>query len=336
MQSSKLISILSSRHFRSSVIFMSIWFASSVAFSNGSLAPELPLLANAKSSAEYPILRKLQDHTLELQLLEITIKNRRDAGIESKISTALSQIEQNGSQLGQRFKELRTSQIDHLFALFTIARKYGNALGVNESEWDELIAGLKDGRFKEGTLIVHGKRGSLNLVTLVPLYIGKQLVWSMSLPALDGQNYWVSARQQALANKNLKTLAEAKVAESNKSYETATALSKMYFSESYSKLYGAFETQRYAILQRVMLARKALQELEKNPTSMGTPEEYASLYNQVLDHLFSYGIDVSLSSSQRDFAVKGFLFAGTPEEAQNMVQKLKYKPSSASYNSPSS
>lgn len=324
-------------------VFLSIWLVSSVAFSNGSVAPELPLLANAKSSVEYPVLRRIQDLTLDLQLLELTIKNRRDSNTEVKIISALREIEEQGVKITERFKAVRSTQLESLYQLMNLARRHGELLGVADAEWDELFDAVRDGSITAGTLTVHGRAGSMNLVSLTPLYIGKQLIWNVTLPSFDRKSFWVQARSRlrylgahsnpAIANQAL----EARVAEMNTSFFDAEKTTKEYFTTSYTKLYLAFETQRYAILQRIELARKALQELQKHSTAMGTPEEFSGLYNQILDNLFSYGVDISLSGSQqRDFAVKGFLFAESPERSQELLKKLKFTPSVASYNSPSS
>src|SRR5689334_11979220 len=103
---------------RGSVTVMSFWLLSSVAMSNGSVAPELPILAHSKTSAEYPVLRRLQDLTLDLQLLEVTIKTRRDEATESKISRALKEVESDGQALTERFKAIRQAQLDELYVTF--------------------------------------------------------------------------------------------------------------------------------------------------------------------------------------------------------------------------
>ncbi|MBI3558398.1 MAG: hypothetical protein HY074_19185 [Deltaproteobacteria bacterium] len=326
-----------------SATFMSIWLVSSVAFSNGSVAPELPILAGVKNSPEYPVLRRIQDLTLELQLLEITVKNRRDAQIEEKISGAIKAIENQGTQIGDKFKAIRKEQLEGIFSLFTLARTYGNMMGVAAIEWDELLGAIRDGQITAGMLTIHGRSGTLNILSLTPLYIGRQLVWSASLPTFDRKSFWVQARARAryLGYRGVGPISNAalvaRTERLNASYGDAEKLTKEFFTTGYSKLYLAFETQRYAILQRVQLARRALVELEKNNTAMGTPEEFSTLYNQVLENLFSYGVDISVSgASQRDFAVKGFLFAESPERSQELLKKLKYSPSSTSYNSPSS
>lgn len=327
---------------KSGLTFLSVWLVSSVAMSNGSSAPELPILNQARSSSEYPVLKRIQELTLDLQLLEITIKNRRDAQTEEKLSVALKEIEAQGAALSAKFKSIRASQLDGLYALLATGRRFGRAMGIAEPEWDELFTAVKENAITAGTLSVHGRSGALNLVNITPLYTGKQLVWNISLPAFDRKSFWVQARSRAhklgglnsalISNKAL----EARALELNSSFADAEKSSKEYFTSSYAKLYGAFQTQRYAILQRIEMARKALIELEKHNGSMGTPEEYSTLYNQVLDNLFSYGIDVSLTGAQqRDFAIKGFLFAESPERSQQLLKKLKHIPSGASYNPPS-
>ncbi|MBI3542120.1 MAG: hypothetical protein HY075_02435 [Deltaproteobacteria bacterium] len=321
---------------------MSVWLVSSVALSNGSNAPELPILVNAKASVEYPILKKLQDLTLELQLLEITVKNRRDQAIEEKISTAIRQIEEQGAQISERFKNTRKDQLAGLWALFELGRRFDKITGVQPAEWEELLGALRDGQIIAGMITVHGRGGTLNLVSLTPLYIGKQFVWNVQLPQADRKSFWVQTRARAhfLGYRTGGTLADASLAARalaiNAPYADAEKTTKEFFNTSYGRLYSAFETQRYAILQRVQMARKALTELEKNNTAMGTPEQYSHLYNQVLENLFSYGVDVSLSgAAQRDFAVKGFLFAESPERSQELLKRLKYTPSVATYNPPS-
>lgn len=323
-------------------IFMSLWLASSVAFSNGSNAPELPLLAQARNFAEYPVLRRLQDLTLDLQLLEITVKNRRDAQIEEKISGAIKDIENRGAAISDKFKSIRKDQLEGLFTLFNLARAYGNMLGVTSIEWDELLTAVREGAITNGALTIHSRVGRLNILSLTPVYIGRQMVWKISLPAFDRKSYWVQARARAnqLGIKKFGCVSNDALNERadrlNFSYAEAEQLTKEYFTDGYSKLYSAFESQRYAILQRVQMARKALVELEHTNTAMGAPEEFSTLYNQLLENLFSYGVDISLSGSQRDFAVKGFLFAESPERSQQLLKKLRYTPSSAPFNSPSS
>lgn len=323
------------------LVFVGTWLASSVAFSKGSIAPELPIIMQAKSSAEYPLLRRLQDLTLELQLVELTIKNRRDPQIESKISQALKEIEKSGNDLAKKFKVIHADQLAGLEEVIDLAKNYGPLLGISKIQWEELKAALKDGTISAGNLTVLKKAGPLNLIELSPLSIDRQVVWSVSLPTIDRNNFWVQARSKARAagqsaNRITETALKTKLEKINLPYISAEKLAKEYFTGGYEKLYSAFEEHRYAILQRITLARKALMELSKNNGAMGTPEEYAALYNQVLDNLFSYGVDMSLSGIQRDFAVRGFLFARSPDDAQDLLQKLKYSPSAGSYNSPSS
>lgn len=328
---------------RGSVVFVSVYLLSSVAMSNGSVAPELPILAQARSTAEYPVLRQIQDLTLELQMLELTIKNRRDSDTEEKISAAIKSIEDEGAAISGQFKRIHTEQLDAIYRLFFLGRHYGGMMGVAPSEWDELFASLKENTLTAGTLAIHARAGTLNLLSLTPLYIGKQLVWNISLPSFDSKSYWVQLRARArlLGVRTGGAFAddalEKRFAKMNEPFGQAEKLTKEYFNTSYAKLYSAFETQRYAILQRVQMARNALQRLERQHTAMGTPEEFSGLYNQVLDNLFSYGVDISLSGAQRDFAVKGFLFAESPEASEDLLRKLKFTPaSSSSYNSPSS
>jgi hypothetical protein len=322
--------------------FMSLWLASSVAFSNGSTAPELELVSRAKSSAEYPVLKRIQDLTLELQLLEITLKNRRDGQLEEGIASAVSDIESKGQKLGDSFRVIRAEQLDALFLLLVQARRFSKFAGVAEAEWNELYDSLRSGTVTAGTLVVHGKKGTLGVLSLSPLHAGKQMVWQVSIPSLDRRNFWVQARTQAAkahahGRSAISDAALAKaVARINAPAADAEARAKAYFNGSYSSLYRAFERHRYAILQRVQLARNALAELGKSNAAMGAPEEYAQLYNQLIDNLASYGVDVSLAGNERDFAVKGFLFADTPEAASALVKKLKFSPSAGSYNSPSS
>lgn len=327
-------------------LFLSIWLFSSVAFSNGSIAPELTILAQAKSAAEYPILRRLQELTLELQLLEITIKNRRDAATEEKISKSLKEIEEEGLALTKRFKNTRTEQLDGIYSLLILGQRFGSLVGVSSIQWEELFGALKDGYLTAGPISVHTRTGALNLITISPLTMGKQVIWKVELPAFDRKSFWVQARVRAaaaygketattLSNANL----ERRIEQINAPFAGAEQLAKNYFTHSYSKLYSAFEDHRYAVLQRVSLARKALTELSRTNGAMGTPEEYSALYNQVLDNLFSYGVDITLAGSeQRDFAIKGFLFSDSPERSQRLLEKLKFHPNAASaaYNSPSS
>lgn len=327
-------------------LFLCIWLFSSVAFSNGSVAPELPILAQAKSAAEFPILRRLQELTLELQLLEITIKNRRDAATEEKISTSLKEIEEEGAAITARFKNTRAVQLDGIYALFVLGQRYGRMVGVSAIEWEELFSALKEGHLTAGPISVHTRGGSLNLLTISPLTIGRQVIWKVALPAFDRKSYWVQARARAAAVTGKgsavdlsNVMLERRIELINSPYASAEQLAKNYFKTSYTKLYSAFEDHRYAVLQRVSLARKALSELSRTSGAMGTPEEYSTLYNQVLDNLFSYGVDISLAGSvQRDFAIKGFLFADSPERSQELLDKLKFRPSAApaAYNSPSS
>lgn len=321
-----------------SLTFSSIWLVSSVALSNGVVAPELPILAQAKKSAEYPLLKQVQDMTLELQLLEITVKNRRDAQTEQKTSAAIHDIEQEGMGIGQKFKALRKDQIDALWSLIALAKRYGEIVGIAPTSWDELLTSLREGSIAAGMLTIQSKRGPLNLVNIAPLYIGHQAVWNISLPGIDRKSYWVQARALARRKgyRNLSALGmsalTARVEATNKPFIAAKKLTSDYFGRSYGRLYSAFEPQRYAILQRVQLARKALVELQKTNTAMGTPEELSSLYNQVLDNLFSYGIDISLQGSERAFAVKGFLFSESPERAEELLRKLKFTPTALTYN----
>lgn len=265
---------------KGSVTFMSVWLISSVALSSGSTAPELPILAQSKTSAEYPVLRRVQDLTLDLQLLEITIKNRRDAATEAKISGAIQEIADQGAAIGEKFKNIRTSQLDGLYSIMSTARRYGRMMGVMETEWEELFGALKDGTVSAGMLTVHGRAGTMSLLSLAPLYIGKQLVWNVSLPLFDRKSFWVQARVRArsLGVKNNGSIGnaalDARLAELNTPFAEAERATKDYFTTSYAKLYSTFQTQRYAILQRVQMAKKALQELEKNNGAMGTPEEF--------------------------------------------------------------
>lgn len=332
------------RFLKISFIFMSLWLASSVAFSNGVVAPELSILKQAKNTAEYPVLRRIQELTLELQLLEITIKNRRDTQTEEKISSAIKQIENDGAAIADRFKQIRKTQLEGLFGLFMTGKRYGDALGVLPAEWDEILDALREGDLVAGMITVHAKSGvPLNLVSLAPLYIGKQYVWNISLPEFDRKCFWVQARTRgyAIGFRRLGSTIGAKALEKraetlNASFNDAEQATKKYFTESYVKVSAAFEPHRYAILQRVQMARKALEELEKTNTAMGAPEELSTLYNHVLDNLFSYGVDISLSGMHRDFEVKGILFAESPERSQELLKKLKYSPShQSSYNPPS-
>lgn len=332
---------MSTRLQDSITLFLCIWLFSSVAFSNGSVAPELPLLAQSKSTTEYPVLKRLQDLTLELQLLEITVKNRRDEATEEKIAKSLSEIEAEGANVTALFKTTRSEQLDGIYSLFLLGQRYGQALGVPAIEWEELFGALKDGHLTAGPIAVHSRQGTLNLFTISPLTIGKQNIWKVELPAFDRKSFWVQARVRTSGkNTTLSNAAlERRVTLINGQYAETERLAKEYFTKSYAKLYSAFEVHRYAVLQRVMMARKALAELSATKGAMGTPEEYTSLYNQLLDNLFSYGVDISLSgAAQRDFAIKGFLFSDTPERSQELLDKLKFRPgvTPAAYNSPSS
>lgn len=321
----------------STTVFLCIWLFSNVAFSRGSIAPELPLLNTAKTSVEYPLLRRIQELTLDLQMLEITIKNRRDEKTEEKISTSLSEIENEAHTLSEKFRGTRLEQIDGLFSLFTLGRHYGKALGVAPIEWDELFNALKEGQITSGLVVVHTPNGTLNLLTLNPLYMGKQNIWRVQLPTFDRKSFWVQARAKSaalgvrapiLSNAAL----EGRFEIINALYGHHETMAKEYFTRSYSKLYGAFEEHRYAVLQRISLTRKALTQLAQTNGAMGSAENYAMLYNRVLEDLFSYGVDI------RDFAIKGFLFSDSPERSQELLQKLKFHPgeSPAAYNSPSS
>lgn len=322
MQTSRVLKII--------FIVLSVWLISSVGMSNGLIAPELPILA--KSASEYPLLRRLQDLTLDLQLLELTIKNRRDSHLEGKISDALKEIETEGLRVGSRFKEIRSSQLENLFMLFSLAKRHGHLLGVAPHEWDELLTLVSSGSLQSGTLTVRSpQKGILNVVKISPLTIGRQIVWNFSLPTTDRHSFWVQVRAHVQ-----KATLDRKIALLNEPFNEAEELAKKFFADSYAKFYSSFEEHRYAILQRISMARKALTELSKRSGAMGAPEEYASLYNLVLKNLFSYGIDISLSNGQRDFTIKGFLFAESPERAQELLKKLEFESTSTSYSSPSS
>jgi hypothetical protein len=323
--------------------FLSIWLASNVAFSNGVVAPELPLLAEARKAAEFPVLRRLQELTLDLQLLEITVKNRRDQDTEGQIATALREIENEGARRGELFAALRAEQLTTLYSFFALGRRYGAALGVADAEWNELFEAVRSGAVSSGTLAVHGRIGTLNLITLLPLHLGRQLVWKLALPPLDSRNFWLAARRKVqkegiarLAPINRAALS-LRLDELNAPFAAAEASAREFYLASHRRLYASFERHRYAIMQRVELARKALAELGRSNSAMGTPEEYSALYNKLLENLFSYGIDMSLAGGeQRDMAIKGFLFADTPEAAEALLRKLRYTESPATYNSPSS
>ncbi|MEW6055786.1 MAG: hypothetical protein AB1540_04155 [Bdellovibrionota bacterium] len=329
---------------RTSKVFMittGILLASAVAIGNGAVAPELPILAQAKSSSEYPLLKRIQDLTLDLQLLEITIKNKRSPETETKIAAALQKNENEGQKLGEKFKALREEQLEQIFSLFMLARRYQEYAQVEDHVWKELFSALRDGQLTAGTLTVPSKSGVLNVLSLVPLEMGKQVLWSISLPQWDKRSYWSQVKRK-LPKSNAHSqpihpiaLGE-RIQKANQAYAVAEQAARAYFVSCYAELYNAFKDHRYAILQRVTLARKALVELSQSNTTMSVPEQYATLYNRVLENLFSYGVNISLGTAQRDYSLKGFLFAETPEAAQTLLNKLKFTPSDVSYNSPSS
>jgi hypothetical protein len=323
------------RYADSVTLFFCIWLFSNVALSNGSIAPELPLLVDAKDSAEYPLIKRLQELTLDLQLLEITVKNRRDSKIEDRINTSINQIESDGSQMIEQFRASRQTQLDGLYSLLILARRFGHLVGVRSVEWDELYSSIQAGQFGTGKIVVHSARGTLNVFALKPLSVHKNLVWQFELPLFDQKSFWVQLRAKLRSTKSTASAfsnaaLQARVDALNLPYQRAESQAKQFYSASYTKLYSAFEEHRYAVLQRISLARKALVKLSRTAGAMGTPEEYALLYNRMLDNLFSYGVRLSLSGtddSSGDFTIKGFLFSNTPEHSQELLEKLKFKQS---------
>lgn len=335
-----------SRFADSVTIFLSIWLFANVALSNGSAAPELPLTEQARTSPEYSVLRQLQDLMLELQLFDITIRNRRDAQFEEQLVDAVEGIKAEGARVAATVRAAREQQLEGLFGLFFLGRQHGTALGVAPIEWDELFNAIKEGQIKSGPVSVHTPKGTLTLFSLSSMAIGRAHVWRITMPTFDRKSFWVQARVKGTpGRRSIPELTNAALDRRfdtfNAPYSGAEKLARNYFSASYSRLYSAFEDQRYAFLQRVALARRALGQLARTNGAMGTPEQYATLYNQVLENLFSYGIDVSLpgeESPTRDLAIKGFLFSDSPERSRALVEKLKFHPGEApsAYNSPSS
>jgi len=317
-------------NFGSTVLY--VWLASNLAFSNGSVAPELAILGQAKSFKEFPILKRIQDLTLDLQLLEITIKNRRDQQVEERISAALNDIEREGAELTQNFRIVREEQLQSLSNLLSMIRPEAFGMGVTASQWEEILLKLREGPNTPNTIAVHSKKGPLNILKLTPLYLGHQVVWNVTLPVSDSRSFWMKAKIRTGAKSPILRLVD----QINKDFLTTETLARNYHTQSYERLYSAFESHRFAILQRVSLARRALNELAQSTSAMSTPEEYAQLYNQTIESLYTYGVDVSLSGLQRDFSIKGFLFGDTPEHAAQFMQRLKLAPGTGNFNSPSS
>ena len=158
--------------------------------------------------------------------------------------------------------------------------------------------------------------------------------------AVDGFNFWNRATKLIKANhKPMKVLpiSVAALEKTRTGYCSlkCKAVAAKFYVESHQELYSAFEEHRYEFKPHES-CEKTLGTGRTN-TSMGVPEEFGALYNQLLEHLYSYGVNVSLSDrgTSHDFTIKGFLFASTPEDSKELLEKLKFVPSTATYTAPS-
>ena len=328
---------------KSIALFIAFWMASQMAFSSGSLAPEMEVLKDERGHAEYSVLRQIHDIIIDLQMMELAIKNRRNPKIEAKLLEATNYVKSQGRILEGQIRASRTRQLDMLTPFIKLASRYGLIIKVSETDIGEAVSKVTLGVFKSGTLCVKSSVNGLEyqFLHLAPMRIGSQYAWHMSLPPAGPLSFWTKVRLKRTAQKlaigyvNQDSL-KRKLAPINAIYDSCLKDAHHYYEESYAKLYGAFEDQRFGLFQRISAVRKSLIGLSKTNTAMGTPEETGNQFNEVLEHLYSYGIDVSLSDEQRDFSIQGFLFAPDPTEARKLLDKLRFSPNTSAYNSPNS
>lgn len=257
--------------------FTAAWLFSHVAVSSGGVAPEMTLVEAQRRTAEYPVMRALTDVLLELQLMELAVKNRRDAQLEARLARTMEQVQENGRSLTRRLRGFRSEQ---------------NALLENFASADALS--------RDAELRLGGE-------TLARFRAPKGAAASVS----------------------------RRIDEVNGIFASAKAEHDAFILGSYRSLHEAFQEHRYGLFQRIEAARRGLLQLARMNTTMGVPEESGALYNTILDHLYSFGVDIALGES-RDITLQGFLLAPEPGEARRRLERLRLAPLSAqTYNSPS-
>lgn len=303
-------------------------FFSALGLSNGILENTGPK-RHPHNYSDLSIVRELHQDLLELQILELTLKNRKSPQIEGKIAVALNEIHAQGRFLETEFSTLRKRQIETLEPLLKVARRASPLLGISaeafDSSWNSL---LRNPPFSGPLKITSGKR-EFTLFQVESLRVGTQPVWRISLPANGNTSFWTYLRSLRniqglpLAGFSSSELNE-RIISAQKPYEWAMQEIHRFEQESRQRLFEAFNDQRFDLFQRMASARRNLVILSKSSIASGVPEESATLYNQVLEHLFSFGLDISLNSEQRDLTIQGILFSPRSEDSQRLFDKMKF------------
>lgn len=319
---------------KSTTVFLIIWFLSNVGFTNGIDRTELGIIHNSNTNPEAPLIKELQALTYDLQLLELVVKNRRDPNTEAGISSAISEIHSEASEIGKKFRNLHTQQVTTVLDLCNLGKRFGFLVGVDPGQWSNLEKAVTEGAFIGGLATVASQNTLLNVVNLVPIRIGKETVWQFVLPKDDRFSFW--NRTLKVSKKLKREMIEEIINKANVSYSESKQIAESFYKASHKKLYNSFQLQNFGILTRMNNAHKTLKSLSKMNSAMNIPEQYAQLYNQLLDHLYSYGVDISFNGQDRDFTIKGFLFGDSPEKATDLYRKLKVSVSDETFNSPSS
>ncbi len=319
---------------KSSTAFLMVWFLSNVALSNGIDQSELSLFHSDQSNPEAPLIKELQAMTYDLQMIELIIKNRRNSKTEDGIANAISQIQEESTLIGKKFRELRTQQITAVLDLYNLGKRFGFLVGVDQGQWSNLDSALKDGSMIGGLATVASNDKLLNVVNLIPLRIGKETVWQIVLPKNDRYSFW---HKTLKVSKKLKqNMIDEVIQKANTPYLESKKIAENFYKNAHKKLFQSFQSQNFGLLTRMNHAYKAIRALGQMNSAMNIPEQYAQLYNQILDHLYSYGVDISFNGQDRDFTIKGFLFGETPDSATELYKKLKISNSGETFNSPSS
>ena len=238
------------------------------------------------------MLKRLQDLTLEPQLLNHHQEppRRRDR----RELSAIRSIEADGLALGEFYRALAAAR--RLYAL-VVGKRFGEQIGVMPAEWTSYWAPSR--RLDHRRPDHNGSAGALNLMTLTPLFIGKQYVWTVSLPTFGPRSFWVQAGRALL-------LGWGTPSTSPTPPRVARELSALRRRQPPRALQRATRSSTAPSKPSATPSCKECRcALDERAHELGHEQHRGilALYNQVLDSLFSYGVDICLGA-QRDFEIK--------------------------------
>ncbi len=284
-------------------------------------ATDLPKLKEIDS------LKKLQDLTFELQILDLQLKNRQDEEVENKIKNSMDWIQSRSQEIVKQFAVFRSYQNTLIREFTQFAKKSGSSLNIQSSEYDHIDTLLESGAIDAGMLTLKSNWLNPDTGNLIPIEyefarlssirMGHTVVLNIKLPEAIHKNFWHKIRQTTEASKRIEEI--------NYAFLKAKELAIAFYKESHLKLYHTFEDKRFDLLSKLNQAHRLLIEINKSNNVAKLPHQYAQLYNHILDQILSFGVNVSYSGKERDFNIQGFLLAETPEEALNIVENLKFK-----------